>query len=155
MEAVSTLDMEALYRAAIGPKKADFYVPKFLGFDQPGASTLSWNWPAFFVSFYWFLYRRMYATWAIYSLLVPLGIGGVSVILANSLGGGVGDWFYLVVALGYRFGVIPVLANLFIMMRLGNALRSYGERSLRPVRNYWCSTIPHRPTTSFGSLFRS
>src|ERR1700736_5568240 len=64
MEAASTQDMEALYRSAVGAKKADFYVPKFVGFDQPGASRLSWNWPAFFFSFYWFLYRRMYATWA-------------------------------------------------------------------------------------------
>jgi hypothetical protein len=75
MEAVSTQDMEGLYRAAVGEKKADFYVPKFVRFDRPGASRLSWNWPAFFVSFYWFLYRRMYATWAIYSLLIPIGIG--------------------------------------------------------------------------------
>jgi Tfp pilus assembly major pilin PilA len=112
MEAVSTQDMEALYRAAVGPKKAGFYVPKFIAFDQAGPSKLSWNWPAFFVSFYWFLYRRMYGTWAIYSLLIPLGIGGVSVTLASSLGAGVGDWFYLIVTLGYRFGVIPLLANL-------------------------------------------
>jgi len=113
MEAVSTQDIEAVYRAAVGSKKAEFYVPKFVRFDQPRASKLSWNWPALFFSFYWFLYRRMYATWAIYSLLIPLGIGGVSATLAGSLGAGVGDWFYLVVTLGYRFGVIPVLANSF------------------------------------------
>jgi Tfp pilus assembly major pilin PilA len=112
MEAASTQDMEALYRAAVGAKKADFYVPKFIRFDQAGASKLSWNWSAFFVSFYWFLYRRMYGTWAIYSLLIPLGIGGVSATLASSLGAGVGNSFYLIVTLGYRFGVIPLLANL-------------------------------------------
>jgi Tfp pilus assembly major pilin PilA len=112
MEAGSAQDAEALYRAAVGSKKADFYVPQFIRFDQAGASKLSWNWPAFFVSFYWFLYRRMYGTWGIYSLLIPLGIGGVSVTLASSLGAGVGDWFYLIVTLGYRFGVIPLLANL-------------------------------------------
>ena len=113
MEAGSTQDMVALYRAAVGPKKAEFYVPKFIGFDQPGASKLSWNWPAFFFSFYWFLYRRMYATWAIYSLLIPIGIVVTSAILEGSAGGGAGDWFYLVVTLGYRFGVIPLLANSF------------------------------------------
>jgi hypothetical protein len=65
MEAVSAQDREALYRAAVGAKKADFYVPKFIRFDHAGASKLSWNWPALFVSFYWFLYRRMYRSWAI------------------------------------------------------------------------------------------
>jgi Protein of unknown function (DUF2628) len=61
-----SVDLEALYWAAVGPSKADYYAPKFLRFNEPGASKVSWNWPAFFVSFYWFLYRRMYGYWAIY-----------------------------------------------------------------------------------------
>ena len=64
MDAIPAEHVEALYRAAVGAKKADFYVPKFLRFDEANASKLSWNWPAFFVSFYWFLYRRMYADMA-------------------------------------------------------------------------------------------
>jgi Tfp pilus assembly major pilin PilA len=111
MEAVSTQDREALYRAAVGAKKADFYVPKFIRFDQPGTSRLSWNWPAFFFSFYWFLYRRMYATWVIYSLLIPIGIGVASAILGRTVSADGGDLFYSVVTLGYSFGVIPMLAN--------------------------------------------
>jgi type IV pilus assembly protein PilA len=111
MEAVSTQDMEALYRAAVGSKKADFYVPKFIRFDEPGASRLSWNWPAFFFSFYWLLYRRMYATWAICSLLIPIGIGVASAMLAGSVSGDAGDLFYSVVTLGYSFGFIPIFAN--------------------------------------------
>ena len=113
MEAGSTQDMGELYRAAVGPKKAEFYVPKFIRFDQPGASKLSWSWPAFFFSFYWFLYRRMYATWAIYSLLIPTGIGVASATLAGSAGGDAGDLFYSVVTIGYSFGVLPLLANSF------------------------------------------
>jgi Tfp pilus assembly major pilin PilA len=111
MEAGSTQDMEALYRAAVGAKKAGFYVPKFVRFDQPGASKLSWNWPAFFVSLYWFLYRRMYGTWAIYSILIPIGIGITSAILGAALGGEGGDLFYSLASIGYYFGVMPILAN--------------------------------------------
>jgi Tfp pilus assembly major pilin PilA len=128
MEAVSTQNVEALYRAAVGPKKAAFYVPKFVGFDQPGAPRLSWNWPAFFVSFYWFLYRRMYATWAIYSLLIPIGIGIASGVLAGSLGGGAGDLFYLVVTLGYRFGLIPILANSFYHQAVKKRIEALREK---------------------------
>ena len=51
---------EELYRAAVGESKAGYYVPLFYRFDQPGASRVSWNWPAFFVPFFWMLYRRMY-----------------------------------------------------------------------------------------------
>jgi type IV pilus assembly protein PilA len=128
MEAVSTQDMEALYRAAIGPKKADFYVPKFIAFDAPGASKLSWNWPAFFFSFYWFLYRRMYATWAIYSLLIPIGIGVASAIFSGSVGGDAGDLFYSVVTLGYAFGVIPLLANSFYHRSVKKRIEALREK---------------------------
>ena len=64
---------EKLYRAAVGPR-ADFYVPLFLRFDQAGASGRSWNWSAFFVSFYWFLYRRMFGQWTLYCLLIPIAV---------------------------------------------------------------------------------
>jgi Tfp pilus assembly major pilin PilA len=113
MEAASTQDVAALYRAAVGVKKADFYVPKFVRFDQAGSSRLSWNWSAFFVSFYWFLYRRMYGTWAIYSLFIPIVIGVLTTVLGRTLGTAAGDWFYSVVSIGYSFGVIPALANSF------------------------------------------
>jgi hypothetical protein len=42
---------EELYRAAVGEGKAGYYLPLFYRFDQPGASRVSWNWPAFFVPF--------------------------------------------------------------------------------------------------------
>jgi type IV pilus assembly protein PilA len=128
MEAGTTQDMEALYRTAVGPKKAAFYVPKFVAFDQPGASKLSWNWPAFFFSFYWFLYRRMYATWAVYSLLIPIGIGVASAILAASEGGDTGDLFYSVVTLGYSFGVIPMLANSFYHRSVKKRIEALREK---------------------------
>jgi Tfp pilus assembly major pilin PilA len=111
MEAVSKEDLEALYRAAVGHKKAGFYVPKFLKFDQPGGSRLSWNWPAFFVAFYWFLYRRMYVAWAIYSLLIPIGIAVLTTVVGHILGKPAATVFDLVVSIGYYFGVIPALAN--------------------------------------------
>jgi hypothetical protein len=111
MDSQSLERQEALYRAAVGVKKADYYMPLFLRFDQPGASTRSWHWPAFFVSFFWFLYRRMYRSWAIYCLLVPfllaLGSGIVSAILGRSLG----DATYYISAIGYSFVLLPMYAN--------------------------------------------
>lgn len=111
MDAALDHDMEALYRAAVGAKKADFYVPKFARFDEANASKLSWNWPAFFVSFYWFLYRRMYANWGIYCVLIPILLTIASAILETSLGQHPGGWIYCVVTLGYSFVILPVFAN--------------------------------------------
>jgi type IV pilus assembly protein PilA len=111
MGSVSTQDVEALYRAAVGAEKADFYVPKFIQFDQPGASELSWNWPAFFVPFLWFLYRRMYATWAICSLAIPFAIGVATAFVAGLAGAKVGSLFYAVAGFGYYFAAIPAFAN--------------------------------------------
>ena len=98
---------EKLYRAAVGPR-ADFYVPLFLQFDKGGTSGRSWNWPAFFVSFYWFLYRRMFGQWTLYCLLIPIAIALVAAILAQlGVSPVVGD----VLCLGYAFGLLPLTAN--------------------------------------------
>lgn len=43
-----------LYRAYVGEKKADYYAPLFERFDS-GGSTASWNWPSFFIAFFWML----------------------------------------------------------------------------------------------------
>jgi Tfp pilus assembly major pilin PilA len=111
MDAIPADHMEALYRAAVGAKKADFYAPKFVRFDEANASKLSWNWSAFFVSFYWFLYRRMYANWAIYCVLIPFLLAIATGIGEVFLGQQPGGWFYCGVTLGYSFVVLPLFAN--------------------------------------------
>jgi len=51
---------EEIYKAVIGPNKQDYYLRHFSQFDSNGEIGVSWNWPAFFVTFYWFLYRKMW-----------------------------------------------------------------------------------------------
>ena len=46
------------YEAAIGPN-AGYYLARFQEFDA-GESQTGWNWPAFFVTSCWFLYRKMW-----------------------------------------------------------------------------------------------
>lgn len=48
-----------MYKAFIGPKKAHYYVPIFERFDN-GASVMSWNWPAAFITQFWMVYRGMF-----------------------------------------------------------------------------------------------
>jgi type IV pilus assembly protein PilA len=98
---VQSTQQEKLYRAAVGHEKAGYYVPRFLKFDQPGASRLSWHWPAFFVTFLWLLYRRMYGYALMYFLL--LFVAGLLDVLT-------GVPASKVVSLGALI-VIPMFAN--------------------------------------------
>jgi curved DNA-binding protein CbpA len=50
-----------LYAAYLGEKNQDYYLAKFAEFDQQGTGLkASWNWPAFFFTGFWALYRKMY-----------------------------------------------------------------------------------------------
>ena len=62
---------EELWRQFIGPH-ADQYLKYFkkFGLGEDPKFVLTWNWPAFlYISFLWFLYRKMY----VYALVYALG----------------------------------------------------------------------------------
>ena len=56
-------DEEERQRAAIGPR-ADWYLEKWRRMEA-GKTSLSWNWPAFLATFFWFAYRRMWLPLAV------------------------------------------------------------------------------------------
>jgi hypothetical protein len=63
-------DDETLWRQFIGPR-ADHYLTVFKKFSSNGQPkfALSWNWPAFlYISFLWFLYRKMYLHAFVYAV---------------------------------------------------------------------------------------
>ncbi|MGL4772628.1 MAG: DUF2628 domain-containing protein [Clostridium sp.] len=43
----------------VGEKNTEYYMEKYTRYQQ-NAGFASWNWPAFFLNFYWLLYRKMY-----------------------------------------------------------------------------------------------
>lgn len=64
------LDEETVWRQFIGPN-ADQYLETFKKFSANGRPkfALSWNWPAFlYISFLWFLYRKMYLHAFVYAV---------------------------------------------------------------------------------------
>lgn len=61
----------SLYAAAVGTK-AEFYVPYFQRADERGYAPKSWNWPAFFLDVFWFLYRRQFRWAAVVTLAALL-----------------------------------------------------------------------------------
>ncbi len=68
-----------LYKAVIGPQNQAHYLRHFSRFDGQGTAGVSWHWPAFFITFYWLLYRKMWLNAFAYFLLpyvlmIPIGI---------------------------------------------------------------------------------
>jgi len=102
---------DELLDAAIGPTNKSYYRPKFDRFAA-GQGSVSWNWPAFFVTIFWMLYRRMYA----YALLVWFILPVLLIVVAGLVGGISGDaaasisTYYLLHAI-IGFIVIPMFAN--------------------------------------------
>lgn len=105
-------NLDEFYKAIIGPKNQDYYLGHFTRFDNHGKVDVSWHWPAFFVTFYWFLYRRMWLNALIYFFLpylvmIPLGIAAA--VAGNSADTviGIGYVLFLIV----MFVLPPIYAN--------------------------------------------
>lgn len=100
------------YKAIVGPKNQDYYLSHFSRFDSNRKAGVSWHWPAFFVTFYWFLYRKMWLNALIYFFLpylvmIPLGIvGAVAGNSADTLIG-IGYVLFLIAI----FVLPPIYAN--------------------------------------------
>ena len=84
-------DREALYKAVIGPRNQDYYVRHFARFDAAGKAGISWNWPAALLSFFWFLYRRMWAFGIAYLVLANVVAGLFALLFGDN-----GRWLGLI-----------------------------------------------------------
>ena len=54
----AVLTEEEAWAAIVGEAKVDYYLPRFD--SAAGGQSASWHWPAFFVTFWWMLYRKMW-----------------------------------------------------------------------------------------------
>jgi Tfp pilus assembly protein PilE len=107
-------DQEELYKAFIGPKNQDYYLRHFSRFDSNRKAGASWHWPAFFVTFYWFLYRKMWIHAVVYFFLpylvmFALGIAGGALGESGSRTIGLAYLLYLAAT----FLIPPMYANAF------------------------------------------
>ncbi len=89
-----------LWRAFIGPN-ADRYLEQFkkFGTNQQPKFALTWNWPAFlYISFLWFLYRKMYLYAAVYAIgpMISTYLTGdmTSGIVWSIVAGATGNYVY-------------------------------------------------------------
>jgi type IV pilus assembly protein PilA len=61
---------EEAWRAVIGPKAQDHYLPRFREMAAAGGEfRVGWHWPALFLSGYWMLYRKAWLATLLYPVL--------------------------------------------------------------------------------------
>jgi len=73
-----------LYRAAVGPISADYYLPLLARFESAGRAGLSWNWAACLYTLNWMAFRSLWGAALIYigaMIFVPLVVFGLGRLL--------------------------------------------------------------------------
>ena len=156
---------EEFYKAVIGQKNQNYYLRRFARFDEAGKAGVTWHWPAFFVTFYWLLYRKMWLNAflyfiAPYVIMIPVGIvaaiagipgRGDSIIAVGNL-----------IFLGAVFLLPPMFANALyyrhckkkiaeVRASAGEVQRQLGELSgiHVPLSLPWALPFNCRSTTCF------
>lgn len=105
-------EKEEFYKAIIGPRNQKYYLRQFLHFDHIGKTTYSWHWPALFVPFLWFLYRKMWLTGFTYLFLpglVLVSLGSAASAIGPNAKALVGA-IYVLFLVGY-LAFPPLYAN--------------------------------------------
>ncbi|WP_415880799.1 DUF2628 domain-containing protein [Methylomonas sp. TEB] len=71
---------EKFYKAILGNKKQQYYLLHFSQFHNQGKVEISWHWSAFFFTFFWFIYRKLwvdailYCFWSLFVFAVDMTI---------------------------------------------------------------------------------
>lgn len=100
-------DLLATY---VGPKNTPYYARHFGRFESMG-SAVSWNWPAFFVTGPWLLYRKMWLYALSYLILLPIVLVLLSVVVGLVIDAGVASVLYNVFYFFIAFLFVPMFAN--------------------------------------------
>lgn len=99
------------FEAFVGTRNTDYYVSRFARFED-GGSRASWHWPAFFLTFYWLLYRKMWLYAALYFFLPSLLMIPISsAIAAVSTSSGQALALSSIVWIGGLFILPPMFAT--------------------------------------------
>ena len=103
-----------LLAAYVGPKYQEYYAPIFQRFES-GGSSVSWHWPAFFVTIFWLLYRKMWLNFFAYWLFIPIALAVLSTLIEAVIPGAtgilIGSLFEGGLLLLIAFVLVPMFAN--------------------------------------------
>jgi hypothetical protein len=110
--------LAVLFRMAVGPA-ADYYVPRFLRFEQRGRAFPSWHWPSFWLPCLWAFYRKLWLSGLAFAAL-PIAGAAAFAMIEPSLGESNVAWFAVAAALIWLLpAVVPaLLANGLLYWRI-------------------------------------
>ena len=103
-------DERDLYAALIGPANASYYMAYRERAMERGYAPLSWHWPAFFLGFFWLLYRKQYQ-WAFIAFFYPYLAGLLSTVPALLGAEGLAWPTFTILMVAFRVGYLPAHAN--------------------------------------------
>ena len=95
--------------AYVGPKNAEYYAKHFEKFRQGGS--ISWNWPAFFLSTVWLLYRKLWLLAFLYWFVLPISLSIISGAISTAGDPATGVLFYYGAYVLIGFVLLPMYAN--------------------------------------------
>lgn len=67
-------DLSTEMWSAIAGQKAPYYVPRWQRYSSGQSTFPSWHWPAFFVPFFWGLYRKAWAGAVVLGIVIPYSL---------------------------------------------------------------------------------
>lgn len=147
-----TLSTDDKYKALIGPNRQGYYLRRFAHFNKRGKIGVSWNWPAFFVGFWWLLYRKMWLNALLYFLLpyvLMLALGIISVLVRWTSDAFVIAWY--AVYLPLIFVVFPMYANALYYMHCRRKIHTAQVRGTSPQQQLL--DLARDGGTSNGAVF--
>ena len=118
-----------LMAAYVGPKNAQYYEDQFAKFES-GGGAMSWHWPAFFVTWGWLIYRKMWLWFFIYWLGIPILLTIVSGLISASGSPEVGITFYYVSYVVTIFLLAPIFANRLYYQHVKGKVKKIASTSL-------------------------
>jgi len=143
----STTDFDnEVWRAAIGTKNTAYYLPRFEARYSRGA-TSRWHWPAFFVTFYWLLYRKLWG-WALVYFVAPYVVFlmlGMIAAMTGETGARLVGPLLILATLGFFVGP-PLVANQLYFARCKTLIDR--QRSVARSREHLLAQVEARGGTS-------
>lgn len=109
------------YAVAVA-KNTDYFLPKFENFDN-GGSRIGWNWPAFFITGPYFLYRKMWLAGFLYIFwpLILMILLGIAVTVAKEAADTLAIGFFVLYFASWI--VMPMCANSFYWSKINSIIR--------------------------------
>jgi type IV pilus assembly protein PilA len=98
-----------LLRVFVGPRNSPYFADAFRRFES--GSKVKWNWPSFFITLPWLLYRKMWLYAMAYMLCVVILLVMVGYVAQLAFGGEAGVFTYFLLYFVLAFILAPMFAT--------------------------------------------